>query len=188
MKETESSAQRWRDPSNWRDRLPKEIRIHQLIEERRAADADMCRHIIRCRGHRLFMAQRRHRLYLDFSNADTLWRAMEDHATNWGRGNIDDINEDAFLPETYIWYVLKALATSCLVLQKGTTDSEAVENWKPITHLDLHLSNVLLHVREDGNGNGAGPGAQDANSMVSTPTLPDNDTLTQARSQPSYPS
>jgi len=46
---------RWRDPKNWRDQFPQEIRIHQLLEERRAVEAAMCRHIICCRAHRLWM-------------------------------------------------------------------------------------------------------------------------------------
>ncbi|KAI4635872.1 hypothetical protein J4E83_000826 [Alternaria metachromatica] len=87
---------RWRDPKNWRDRLPQEIRIHQLLEERRA----------------------------DGKPTD----------------------EDIFVPEGFVWYTIKALATACLVLREGTIDDTPVDGWRPITHLDLQLPNILLNV------------------------------------------
>jgi hypothetical protein len=48
----------------------------------------------------------------------------------------------------------KALASACIVLQRGTMSGEAVESWKPITHLDLKMPNIFLSFkkrkREDG--------------------------------------
>ncbi|KAH7092330.1 kinase-like domain-containing protein [Paraphoma chrysanthemicola] len=146
VKETASAARVWRDPKNWRDQLPKEIRIHQLLEERREADAELCRHIVRYRGHRVFMPQRRHRIYMDFANANTHWEGIENYHRNWAEPRRANFDENKVLPEEYIWYTLRALAQACLVLHMGTTDVEAIEGWKPITHLDLMLSNILLHV------------------------------------------
>jgi len=135
---------RWRDPKNWRDRLPQEIRIHQLLEERRAVDPVMCRHIIRCRAHRLWMEHRRYRLYLDYHSGGDMNGAMTFHAKNWEDGKPTD--EDIFVPKGFIWYTIKALATACLVLREGTVDGTTVDGWRPITHLDLQLPNVLLDV------------------------------------------
>ena len=72
IKETENfKPSYWRDPMIWRDRLPQEIRIHQLVEERRAADPAMCRHLIHMRAYRLLMRQRKYRLYLDLCTGGT---------------------------------------------------------------------------------------------------------------------
>jgi hypothetical protein len=138
------TARHWRDPKNWRDRLPHEIRIHELLEERRAVDPTMCHYIIRCRAHRLWMTSRRYRLYLDYHAGGDLNGAMKRCADNWKVRRPAD--ESVFLPEGFVWYVIKALATACLVLQDGTTSDVPVDGWRPITHLDLHLPNVLLDV------------------------------------------
>ncbi|KAG9193994.1 hypothetical protein G6011_04029 [Alternaria panax] len=135
----------WRDPKNWRDRLPREIRIHELLEERRAVDPAMCRHIIRLRAHRLFMRLRRYRLYLDYYAGGDLNCAMKQCADNWKDGK-DGANEDMIIPEGFVWYTIKALAEACLLLQNGTTSEIPVDGWRPITHLDLRLPNVLLNL------------------------------------------
>lgn len=43
--------------------------------------------------------------------------------------------------------MIRALASACLVLQNGTIAEERIANWKLITHLDLHLGNVLLDIK-----------------------------------------
>ncbi|KAI4682520.1 hypothetical protein J4E81_009594 [Alternaria sp. BMP 2799] len=70
--------------------------------------------------------------------------AMTFHAKNWKDGKPTD--EDIFVPEGFVWYTIKALATACLVLREGTTDDTQVDGWRPITHLDLQLPNILLNV------------------------------------------
>jgi hypothetical protein len=82
IKETAPSAREWRDPRNWRDRLPREVKIHQLVEERRAVRPAMLRHIVRYRAHRLMMRKRKYRLFLDFHAGGDLYKAMEDHHDN----------------------------------------------------------------------------------------------------------
>jgi hypothetical protein len=47
-----------------------------------------------------------------------------------------------------MWYIIRSLATACLLLQTGTTEDDPIEGWKPITHLDLQLPNVLLDVSQ----------------------------------------
>ncbi|KAF2845639.1 hypothetical protein T440DRAFT_522522 [Plenodomus tracheiphilus IPT5] len=37
------SPREWRDPQQWRDRRPREIRIHEIVEERRRAQPKICR-------------------------------------------------------------------------------------------------------------------------------------------------
>jgi hypothetical protein len=93
----------------------------------------MCRYLIYCRGHRLYMAQKRYRLYLDYYNAGDLWAPVHRQSET----------EAEVIPEAFIWYMLRALASACLVLQCGTTADEPLLNWKPITHLDIVLTNVF---------------------------------------------
>ncbi|KAF2818653.1 kinase-like protein [Ophiobolus disseminans] len=149
IKETKSHRPRtWRDPRMWRDRTPQEIRIHELVEDRRIADPDMCHHLVHMRNSRLFMRRRKYRIYLDFYPGGSLDDAISYHDENWGRPKAR-INETRYLPEAYIWYVIKALVEACLVLRKGTTNAQPIEGWKPITHLDLQLPNVLLGWQEE---------------------------------------
>lgn len=70
VKDNATAAKRdaWRDPKNWRDRLPREIAIHRRIETRRTKGPDAFQYIIKYRGHRLLMSKRRFRLYLDFAS------------------------------------------------------------------------------------------------------------------------
>jgi hypothetical protein len=150
IKETKNfESHYWRDPKNWRDRLPQEIRIHQLVEERRAVYPEICQHLIRMRSYRLLMVQRKYRLYLDFCGGGDLFHAMLGHEANWA--SEEDRNTDSFLPQGYIWYIIKALASACLVLRTGTTDEESVQGWKAITHMDWQLTNVLLDFDQRGN-------------------------------------
>ncbi|KAF2126727.1 hypothetical protein P153DRAFT_68753 [Dothidotthia symphoricarpi CBS 119687] len=148
VKETRNhSARHWRDPKNWRGRLPQEVQIHRLVEERRAVDSDKFRHLIRYRGHRLLMSKRKYRIYLDFCSGSDLKCAMVGHSNTWAFKFGEGLGLP-FLPEAFIWSVVKALATACLVLQNGTIALEPVRDWKPITHLDIQLANVLLHCKK----------------------------------------
>ncbi|KAJ4376030.1 hypothetical protein N0V83_001310 [Neocucurbitaria cava] len=96
------------------------------------------------------MTQRKYRLYLEFCAGGDLYHAMDDHDHNWSLDNPDDEDEElSALPSTFIWHVIKSLAISCLVLQHGTTADKPVDGWRPITHLDLQLPNVLLAMNDD---------------------------------------
>jgi hypothetical protein len=139
IKETKTAKLRdWRDPQNWRNRVPREVRVHQLVEDRRRAMPEMCRYLVRFRTWRLFMKQRKYRLYLDRYEGADLGHAVT---------TTSDTLKHRPLPESFIWYVLKVLASSCLVLQGGTTLEEPLENWKPITHLDVRLPNIFLKLK-----------------------------------------
>jgi hypothetical protein len=94
------------------------------------------------------MRLRKYRMYLDFYEGGDLRKAMATHSANWEDGSNYTGN---WLPEAFVWYVMKSLATACLVLQNGTTTDERVEGWRPITHLDIQLPNVLLDITDPVN-------------------------------------
>jgi hypothetical protein len=53
------------------------------------------------------------------------------------------------LPEIFIWYMVKALASACTVLQldrvpQADEEYDPLPGWKPIMHLDMGAANVLL--------------------------------------------
>jgi hypothetical protein len=138
VKDVQRRASQWRDPQNWRNRLPREIQIHELIEERRN-DEPGCQYLVRYYGYRLLMSSRRYRIYLEYYDASNLHYAMTHHFRR---------QTDIPLPEKFIWYIAKALASACLILQQGTTSDGALEAWKPITHLDMHMGNIFLEFRK----------------------------------------
>lgn len=87
------------------------------------------------------MRLKRYRLYLDFQAGGDIYHAVYPYIRNWYKKYP---SQNQFIPEGFIWYMLKALATACLVLQKGTVSGGEVEGWRSITHLDLQTTNVLL--------------------------------------------
>jgi hypothetical protein len=101
IKETATSTRDWRDLRNWRDRLPREIRIHQLVEQGHADRPAMLRDIVRYRAHRLMMRKRKYRLFLDFHAGGDLYKAMEDHHDNW-TGLTDVTDEEESLPAGFV--------------------------------------------------------------------------------------
>ena len=127
----------------WRDRAPREVRIHQLVEERRNVAPEECRNLVCFRGYRLFMRKRRYRLFLEFCSGGDILNAL-DYVDRFHSRNI---YSDVIIPEGFIWCVLKALASACLVLRTGTTASNGIPGWKPITHLDIQAANTFLRPR-----------------------------------------
>jgi serine/threonine protein kinase len=116
-----------------------EIRIHQLVEERRKANPDMCRHLVRFRSHRIWMMQRRYRIYLDHYAGGNLSDLVYHHK--------DHLRENP-LSEDFLWYMLASLVSACLIFHRGTTGDEPLEGWRPITHLDLKPMNIFLGLRK----------------------------------------
>ncbi|KAF9692816.1 hypothetical protein EKO04_009107 [Ascochyta lentis] len=138
----------WRDPKNWRDRLPREIAIHRRLESRRSAETEACRHIVKYRGHRLLMSRRRFRLYTDYASGGDLQVAMTKSFHDKSSGvQPKDASTQEFIPEAFIWHTIKALASACLIMQHGTASDEPAEDWRPIVHLDLQLPNILLNIQ-----------------------------------------
>jgi hypothetical protein len=109
----------------------------------------------------IFMRQRRYRIYLGYYDGSNLHSAMTHHFNQ---------QTDPPPPEMIVWYIAKALASACLVLQQGITADEASAAWKPITHLDIHLGNKFLDFnkrkREDSDSESdeSGSGSEDSES------------------------
>lgn len=144
-----ATREAWRDPRTWRDRLPVELAIHRRIEARRSENADACYSIIRCRGHRLLMSKRRYRLYTDYASGGDMNGAMwSSYHGIWEDIDPDNAATAECLPEAFIWYTIKALATACLLLQNGTTGDDVVKGWRPIMHLDFQYPNILLDIQD----------------------------------------
>jgi hypothetical protein len=66
------------------------------------------------------MEQTRYRIYLDYYDASDLSCAMAQHFQR---------QTDQDLPEEFVWYMAKALASACIILQRGTMSDEALESW-----------------------------------------------------------
>ena len=138
----------WRDPKNWRDRLPREIAVGCRIESRRAEEPEACQYINRQRGYRLLMSERRFRLYADFASGGDLCNAVMPYHQRWNGIDGERVDSEAHIPEAFIWYIMKALATAILFLQQGTIQGdEAVADWKQIMHLDMQPANILLDLQ-----------------------------------------
>ncbi|KAF2709912.1 kinase-like protein [Pleomassaria siparia CBS 279.74] len=182
VKECRPTHASWYFRGHWRERRPREIKIHELVESIRPPGISRShRNLIQCRGSRLMMRQARYRLYLEHCNGRNLWRAMEGRwfegpkfRPNRKRRPFDTpaLDADKVLPESFIWYIFGSLVDACLTLQLGGIPddeggdiaedgpAEAGERtlqpgWKPITHLDITQSNVFTDWdgEESGNGN-----------------------------------
>jgi hypothetical protein len=70
---TSTVPAQWRDPSLWRDQKPREIRIHQRIDENRAhavvGPAGNYDNLVEHDGYRLMMRQRRYWSIFTTTNA-----------------------------------------------------------------------------------------------------------------------
>jgi hypothetical protein len=142
------SRRAWRDPKNWRDRLPREIAVGRRIESRRAEEPEACQYINRQRGYRLLMSKRRFRLYANFASGGDLYTAVMPYHQRWRGIEGERVDSEEHIPEAFIWYIIKALATAILLLQQGTTQGdETVADWKPIMHLDMQPANILLDLQ-----------------------------------------
>ncbi|KAF1849244.1 kinase-like protein [Cucurbitaria berberidis CBS 394.84] len=87
VKEVRPRGRQWRDPIQWRDRLPREIRIHQIVDGNRppAAGVRGHRNLIHHQGYRLMMEQRRYRLYLRYYAGGDLYANFKGHFQIWRR-------------------------------------------------------------------------------------------------------
>ncbi|KAF3009851.1 hypothetical protein E8E13_010552 [Curvularia kusanoi] len=93
------------------------------------------------------MSKRRFRLYADFATGGAMDSAILKYHLGWHTIVDERIPLQGILPEAFIWYVIRALATALIVLQHGTLGDEAVTDWKPIMHLDIQPANILLDVQ-----------------------------------------
>ncbi|KAF2005681.1 kinase-like protein [Amniculicola lignicola CBS 123094] len=131
---------KWRDPMAWLDRVPFEVRIHQLVETCRGDNTGPARNLIRFRAYRLWMAERRVRIYLDYYNMGSLWGCVFVPQEEEGRQLIAPVRG---IWEEFVWYLLSALVDAVDVLHRGVAGTRG--NWRAITHCDIQPTNVFLH-------------------------------------------
>ncbi|KAI4635140.1 uncharacterized protein J4E87_000090 [Alternaria ethzedia] len=88
IKEARPDKIQWRDPCFWRDQLPCEIHMHQLVDNGRGvSDSDDepagsdHETLVRHHGYRLMMTQRRYRIFFDYYEGGNLWQALEKHCS-----------------------------------------------------------------------------------------------------------
>ncbi|EUC51132.1 hypothetical protein COCMIDRAFT_21516 [Bipolaris oryzae ATCC 44560] len=154
IKEARMSKSDWRDPINWRDQLPKEIRIHQLVDSDRARnraygsfDHDT---LIEHYGYRLMLRQRKYRIYLAYYEGGDLHSALKGRMpspelldlytsprkreTEAQEGYYWDAelrcyrdqgdNLPPVLPERLIIEIITALTKACQILHFGQAEDE----------------------------------------------------------------
>ncbi|KAI4683610.1 uncharacterized protein J4E88_004786 [Alternaria novae-zelandiae] len=88
IKEARPDKIQWRDLCFWRDQLPCEIHMHQLVDNGRVvSDSDDepagsdHETLVRHHGYRLMMTQRRYRIFFDYYEGGNLWQALEKHCS-----------------------------------------------------------------------------------------------------------
>jgi hypothetical protein len=197
IKEARPDPTQWRDPIHWRktedhrDMLPREIRVHQKIDQKRAAVAGLDHdNLIDHISHRVMMSDRRYRIYLQYYEggdlfgalvdhfdrrvppspafaSDKIWRGPLDGQTGWAPD--ENGRPPGLIPEGLIWRVVRSLITACQALHFGRAGdvSSAVPGWQTITYLDISLSNIFLQ-----------PSAVDQDVSQSTNSLPAFSSLT----------
>ena len=140
-KEASPNVLAWKCPDEWRDKLPREIRMHELIDSTRTESSHL--NLIKHRGYRLMMEAGRYRLFLDLCDGGPLADALR----NYWHDPARQFNKR--LPEWFIWHLFKGMVDACLVLEQGDLHSK-VDGWKPLVHNDLHLGNVMLRYGGEG--------------------------------------
>ena len=145
-----SNKRTWRDPIQWRDRIPREIRNHRKVDENRELANGLNRqNLVRHEGYRLMMEQRRYRIYLDYYEGGDLYRATERkfQVQKTVKDSFDDLEDNTpHIPEDLIWHIARSLVTACQILHFGQAGnvSTPVAGWQPITHCDINLPNIFM--------------------------------------------
>ncbi|EUC33094.1 hypothetical protein COCCADRAFT_37035 [Bipolaris zeicola 26-R-13] len=171
IKEARMNKGDWRDPLNWRDQIPREIRIHQLVDNNRANDVYGHGTIIEHYGYRLMMRQRRYRIYLAYYEGGNLYSALCDRMPDLELMNLfsppptleskdpegyhwdvklrcyraPDVKLPPILPERLICDIIDSLAKACQILHFGQVDYELMApGAKRITHRDIKPDNIFI--------------------------------------------
>ncbi|KAL6157809.1 hypothetical protein ACJQWK_07851 [Exserohilum turcicum] len=173
IKEAKLKRGHWRDPILWRDQVPREIRIHQVVDEHRDNTTGGHRNLAQHYGYRLMMRQRRYRIYLNYYEGGDLSAALrnlpspelEDRYTrpqkrqhpapeewNWDFDFLCYRKDDLLpqvLPERLICEIVDSLAAACQILHFGQVDSEvAPEGTHRVTHCDIKPDNIFIQPPE----------------------------------------
>ncbi|KAF2502404.1 hypothetical protein BU16DRAFT_7398 [Lophium mytilinum] len=145
------SSLAWRDPREWRDKLPREIAYMNRLKATGCTE-----HIINHKGHRLIMHQQRLRIYLDFCDYGSLLSVLRRFPLENGKANQSKEKEgkslatwkkkvtvEKELPEAWIWHCFYAMVDACLVMRDGTRGAKQGD-WREIIHCDFKPENVLI--------------------------------------------
>ncbi|KAH9883055.1 hypothetical protein J1614_000422 [Plenodomus biglobosus] len=138
----------WVNSTYCRDNLPKEIAIQPRLASQGGAG------ITPFREYRLNMSERRHRQYFDYCDFHSMADLMVGYYYLHGspaaqiakkqRPNDLSLPALATIPEAFIWYVFQSLVDALTLFHDGTNQAlPHNQAWKPITHLDICLSNVF---------------------------------------------
>jgi len=164
IKESLESDSFW-NPREWRDRVPREIKIHQLIEEGRNNQGTGFDYLLRFRTYRLIMRKKRARIYLDFLPGGDLGKAFQTYWKYYVERKPEDREPEGrnyfyhpavasweekgeYLPEEFLWEAFRDLVHGCLAMQQGDVRNPQ-QGWRPLTHLDINYTNVMLHIDEN---------------------------------------
>lgn len=136
----------------WRDRRPREVKIHQLLEAGRSNGTGFD-NVVRFRTYRLMMGHKRLRLFTDYYPGKDMNRSLRPMLKLYHRdGSVEPPSEFWIpLPERFLWEAFRDLVNACLVMQQGDV-RDAKKDWKPITHCDLHAANIMLDINESLTG------------------------------------
>ncbi|RMZ70667.1 serine threonine kinase [Pyrenophora seminiperda CCB06] len=137
-KDASPSTFAWKNPDEWRDKLPREIRMHQLIDSTRKAGSH--ENLVQHYGHRLMMSEGRYRIFLELCDGGPLNFGLSEY---W-----DETLDPKELPEVFIWQLFGGMVDACIILQQGNINEESV-GWKPLVHNDFHIGNLMLKYDED---------------------------------------
>ena len=141
IKECQPTVAVWNSATSWFNQLPLEIWIHQLLERHRDNGH---RSIVRLRAHRLMMAQRRYRLYLDYYPGGDL----HDLTRHIFLAPNQATKQQNWLPEAFMWYIFKCLVDGLQVLNQGNLNFPTA-GWRPIHHMDIRPSNIFIDIDPD---------------------------------------
>ncbi|EMD58950.1 hypothetical protein COCSADRAFT_31102 [Bipolaris sorokiniana ND90Pr] len=171
IKEARMTKGDWRDPIKWRDQVPQEIRVHQLVDSNRANAVGDHDTIIEHYGYRLMMRQRRYRIYLAYYEGGDLHSALRGRMpdpelvelytsprkseTKVRAGYSWDAelrcykdpedNLPPVIPERLILEIIDSLAKACQILHFGQVNYEVVAaGAKRITHRDIKPDNIFI--------------------------------------------
>lgn len=139
VKDVKPTETNWEHPRFWRDKRPREIKIHELVDQ---IDARGHQHLISHRASRVMMRNRRYRIYLPYCRRGNLDKALKDRF-DFTRGHARNKQPPNLIPEGFIWYLFWALIEACTALHEGQLDGR-LAGWKPITHLDIKPDNIFL--------------------------------------------
>ncbi|CAI6332863.1 unnamed protein product [Periconia digitata] len=154
-KEATLAKKQMYNPIEWRQRLPREICIHRIIDNAREKDPLGYRNLMRHRGYRLMMFDKRYRIFMDYHAFGDLTDSVQDRRRymdgNLGQWNTSKHPQKERLPEGFLWHVFRELVKAGQTFRHGHHDIEKrgdFEDWRPLVHRDIGARNVFVSEQE----------------------------------------